>query len=425
MKLFKNKSWVFFTAERFSSIDKKNGNSVSTRLSILGICFGVMTLIVVMSVMNGFQREFIDAILEISSFHIRSYNAPENFEAMCESEEDVLCVNRFMETEMLISSNNDKQQAGLLRCVDENIFDKDEGFCREVNIRSGEFDFSMENTIVLGTTLARNLGVKTGDTVNVFATASTGSLLSASRKFVVTGIFSSGYQDINSTFAFIGLDDGKKLLGPDSEIIYGIKIKNPSDDVHVTRRLSKKVPDSRITSWREYNKSFFGALRIEKNMLFLLVVLIFIVVAVNIYNSMRRLVVERRMEISILNALGGNLDSIKEIFIARGFIIGMKGALSGMILGIFLCINIKKIFLLLSSVVFYSEYFFTMIFNNEKLQYVRENPMFYIYSNIPARMYISEVTAITVFGIFSAVISALLAGKEVLSTSISEVLHDE
>ncbi len=441
MKSLKNNlKWIYFIARRFSLVDAKTSSAFTSRLSALGICFGVMTLIIVISVMNGFQSEFIDAIMEVSSYHIRAQCSDESekksFKEFLSANSSVLCADDFIESESLATTNSGKETALLARGVDPFIMSYDKGFERELRIVRGEFDLESRlslpdgvvlEPIVIGTSLAHELGVRVGSEISMYSITSDKSLLetfSAPKKFIVNGIFFTGYSDINSTYAFMNIDTARKFFSGAQSVV-GIKLRNSSQDTAFVKFLQKAFPGVEARTWREYNRSFFGVLRIEKNMLFFLVVLIFLVVAINIFNSMRRIVFERRFEISTLSALGGNISSIKNIFIMRGFLTGISGALPGMILGMFLCINIRQVFAFLSAAVFYVQYFVLLLFNPDYAALVSENPMFAVYGNIPARMYMHEIIFITLFGILSAVISSWLASREVLNTPISEVLHDE
>lgn len=421
-------------AKRFSLVDLKGAEAFTSKLSTLGICFGVMTLIIMISVMNGFQREFIDAIMEVSSYNVRAENlgAKERdaFEKFAANENGIECAVAFTESESLLVSADGRQSAALVRAIETDVMEKDFGFAREAKIVRGAFDLrTMEFSengetlapCVLGITLARSLDVRVGDEVNFYATDSGDSLLEAfsrPQKFFVAGIFHTGYSDINSSYAFVALSSQIENL------IYGIKTKNSAGEVALAKKIQLEFPDAKISLWKEYNRSFFSVLRIEKNMLMLLVVLIFVVVAINIFNSMRRIVFERRSEISTLSALGAKISSVKNIFIMRGFLIGLRGAIAGLVLGLFFCVNIKSVFTILSSALFYLQYFFMLIFSPQNAAALSENPMFAVYANIPARMYAHEIIFITLFGIFSAVFSAWAASREILSTSISEVLHE-
>lgn len=424
-------------AKRFSLVDLKGAEAFTSKLSTLGICFGVMTLIIVISVMNGFQREFIDAIMEVSSYNLRAENLSakerDAFEKFAADENEIECAVAFTESESLLVSADGRQSAALVRAIETDVMEKDFGFAREAKIVRGAFDLrTMEFSkngetlapCVLGITLARSLDVRVGDEVNFYATDSGDSLLEAfsrPQKFFVAGIFHTGYSDINSSYAFVALSSQIEKI---ENLIYGIKTKNSAGEVALAKKIQLEFPDAKISLWKEYNRSFFSVLRIEKNMLMLLVVLIFVVVAINIFNSMRRIVFERRSEISTLSALGAKISSVKNIFIMRGFLIGLRGAIAGLVLGLFFCVNIKSVFTILSSALFYLQYFFMLIFSPQNAAALSENPMFAVYANIPARMYAHEIIFITLFGIFSAAFSAWAASREILSTSISEVLHE-
>ncbi|MBD5439262.1 MAG: ABC transporter permease [Treponema sp.] len=432
-----NFRWIYFVAKRFSLVDLKGAEAFTSKLSTLGICFGVMTLIIVISVMNGFQREFIDAIMEVSSYNLRAENLGakerESFEKFASDENEIECAVAFMESESLLVSADGRQSAALVRAIETDVMEKDFGFAREAKIVRGAFDLrTMEFSersealapCVLGITLARSLDVRIGDEVNFYATDSGDSLLEAfsrPQKFFVAGIFRTGYSDINSSYAFVALSSQIEKI---ENLIYGIKTKNSAGEVALAKKIQLEFPAAKISLWKEYNRSFFSVLRIEKNMLMLLVVLIFVVVAINIFNSMRRIVFERRSEISTLSALGAKISSVKNIFIMRGFLIGLRGAIAGLVLGLFFCVNIKSVFTILSSALFYLQYFFMLIFSPQNAAALSENPMFAVYANIPARMYAHEIIFITLFGIFSAVFSAWAASREILNTSISEVLHE-
>ena len=291
---FNSLRWISVVSRRFARVDRKGRSAVTSVLATLGICFGVMTLTVVMSVMNGFQMSFIDSILEVSSYHLRVINvAPEQenaLKAACETEKRIRACVPFYEAQALMTGEKGGAVAVNVRAADESIYYKDEGFKKELRMISGSFDFSETDSIILGSTLARNLGVRTGDTVNllVMSGGSDVDLFSSDRLFTVRGIFTTGYAEINSACAFTGTAAAEKYFGASAKKIWGIKIRNYDKDLGVVASLKKQLglsdsSKTQIQSWRSFNKTFFGALRIEKNMLLLLVALIFVVVAINIY----------------------------------------------------------------------------------------------------------------------------------------------
>lgn len=428
---FANLKWINAVSKRFARVDRKGRSAATSILATMGICFGVMTLIVVMSVMNGFQMSFIDAIMEISSYHIRATEVSEENEStlydICKKNKNVLSVTSFYEAQTLMTGKRGRENAAIIRAIQPDVYINDKGFYGQINMLSGSFNLSQQDSIVLASSLARKLGVSVGDTVNllVLSGGSDVSLFSDDRYFKVTGIFSTGYSEINSSFSFINIADGKKYFGSSSPKIYGIKLKNSNDDVHTISYLEKGLESAKFQSWRDYNKTFFGALRIEKNILLLLVALIFVVVGINIYNGMRRLVFERRSEIAILSAIGAKNSDIKSIFIMRGFTTGVIGSFAGVILGILISINTDFVFNFASDIMFWVQYFFTALFSPKNLMFVQENSTYAVYANIPARMFFSEIVMIALFGLAAPLFASWAASKNVLKMTVAEVLHDE
>ena len=423
--------WIFDVSRRFASVDRKSRSSATSFLAVLVICFGVMSLVTVVSVMNGFQMSFVNAIMELSSFHIRVSNLESQAEAdfldSCADSKEIRCVSPFYESQALLVGNKSKESAGIIRGVDARTCEFDEGFAREIKIVSGSFDLSSADSIVLGSYLAQSLGVTTGNTVNLLALSGGKDveLLSQNRQFKVTGIFECGYYDINQGYAFVSLEAARMYFGEDAPVFYGIKIRRPQNDGFVSAAIKNRFPDAAVQSWREYNRTFFGALRVEKNILMLLVFLIFVVVAVNIYNGMRRLVFERSQEIAALSALGGTSFQIKAIFVVRGFLTGAAGTVIGVVLGIFISLNIRSVFLAVSHCLYWLELFFTSVFSPENAAFVTENQMYAIYASIPARIIPSEVLLISLFGVLSPLLASALASRSVLKLKIAEVLHNE
>ena len=423
--------WIFDVSRRFASVDRKSRSSATSFLAVLVICFGVMSLVTVVSVMNGFQMSFVNAIMELSSFHIRVSKSDSQTEAdflnFCADSKEIRCVSPFYESQALLVGNKSKESAGIIRGVDARTCEFDEGFAREIKIVSGTFDLSSADSIVLGSYLAQSLGVTTGNTVNLLALSGGKNveLLSQNRQFKVTGIFECGYYDINQGYAFVSLEAAHMYFGEDAPVFYGIKIRRPQNDGFVSAAIKSRFPDAAVQSWREYNRTFFGALRVEKNILMLLVFLIFVVVAVNIYNGMRRLVFERSQEIAALSALGGTSFQIKTIFVVRGFLTGAAGTVIGVVLGIFISLNIRSVFLGVSHCLYWLELFFTSVFSPENAAFVTENQMYAIYASIPARIIPSEVLLISLFGVLSPLLASALASRSVLKLKIAEVLHNE
>ena len=420
--------WIHFVSRRISKIDRKSRTAATSVLASLGICLGVAALIVVMSVMNGFQMSFIDAIMEISSYHVQVWDVQaDEFESWCAQNENVVCAVPFCEAQGLAVGSSGRQSAALIRFVPPDVRDLDEGFAQKLKVTSGEFDLGEPDSIVLGSTLARSLGVRVGSTVNIAALSGSSDtqLLSSNRKFTVKGIFFTGYAQINAVYAFVSLDGAKTYLGSGAKGKCGVKIKNSSKDAAFLKSFGAHFPEAQAVGWRQYNRSFFGVLRTEKNILFFVVLLIFVVVAVNIFNSMRRLVFERKEEIAVLSALGAFAKEVQAVFVLQGATVGLWGALAGLVLGVALSKNMKAVFTFLGRAQFALEYAMASLFKSGSEHLVTENPMFAVYARIPSRLFASETVLIFLFGVLSSLVSSWLASRWVLKINVAEVLHND
>ena len=246
-------SWILFVSRRFANIDRNGRSAITSHLASLGICFGVMTLIIVISVMNGFQLSFIDAIMEVSSYHVRVTLPDEknfsdeiqNFRQFCSQSDQVDSSFPFLEAQSLVASDSGKEGAALIRALPENICSLDSGFAGQIKMVRGNFSLEKENendSIILGSSLASMLGAKIGSTVNLMALSggSDVDLLSDNRVFTVRGIFRTGYAEINSSYAFINYEAGKKYFGSSSKRLYGIKLKDSSNSQRFIESLEKK-----------------------------------------------------------------------------------------------------------------------------------------------------------------------------------------
>ena len=424
--------WIFFISRRFAKVDSRGRAAASGVLASLGIGAGVAVLIVIVSVMNGFQAGYISSIMEISSFHIRAVpeTPPQDEKAFLKQVTEtsgVLSAVPMYEAQTLAVGKNGRQRSALIRGVPWYILDSDKGFKGQITMSAGTFDIKEEMTCVIGSSLARGLSVRPGDEVNLLALSGgeETELFSGDRKLKVSGIFSCGYNDINASFIFVSLDTASKILGVDDAHFYGIKLVNSEDDQKCVSILSEAFPDVSFESWRSYNRSFFGALKIEKNILLMLSFLIFLVVGVNIFNSMRRMVYEHHEETAVLAALGAEKKEIQLVFILQGITTGLYGAVPGLFAGLAICARMKDVFVFFSNAAYKVQLFFYMIFNPQAVYLVKTNSMFLFYSKIPAVVMFSEVAYITLFGIAASLVASWFASRNALKFSVAEVLHDE
>lgn len=424
----KNKlRWILFVLHRFNYADTQGHSSISTMFSVLGIAFGVMVLTVILAVMNGFQMGYIDTIMQVSSAHIRLHGTEEQLNK-CENLKAHNSFYKFCEVQTLIQGDNEKQTGMLLRAIEADALKKDAGFANTVKIVSGNFNLSEPNSIILGYELARQLYLGVGDLVTILASSGSAKtdLFPKEEKLIVTGIFQTGYYEVDSTFGFTSLEAGKKVLGDEENIFASVKLQNQNNDAVYISRIKKNVPNIEAESWRSYNHSFFGALQIEKNMMLILVVLIFIVVAVNIYNGMRRSIYERREEISVLVSVGAYKNHLQALFIANGFTIGFIGSIIGLLLGLLLSVKINSVFAITEHIVNSILFFISVLTEHTSTeQFFVFNPVYFYMDEIPVRIFFNEVLFVFLFGIFSSTSAAYIAAKRILKFHPAEVLRYE
>jgi lipoprotein-releasing system permease protein len=449
--------WVVFVALRNISRSRRNRSSASTILAILGIFTGVLALTVILAVMNGFQLSFIESIVEISSYHVRLETAPigEEGEALARQIREldlVAAVLPFRELQGIVRGRREGQQAAVVRGLPPDALDKDKGMAERLVFEEGSFSLDREDSVILGAELARRLAVRTGDALSflslsgngIFASPVSGDeeeVYAGDSRFTVTGIFRSGFYEYDLGWAFINTNTAARLLGDDDSLSLGIKLKSRWQDNRIVGQI-KQLPsfsslDGRgllgeIRPWRDYNRAFYGALRTEKLLMFILVGLIFIVVGLNIFQAQRRAVLERREEIGLLRAVGGGETAVRLIFVWDGFIIGLTGAGSGVALGLLVAFNITSFFTILEGLVNAGIGFLNAAASVLGVSkggvaegFAVFSPAVFYIKEIPSRVIPREVILIFLFGFLSALLAAWFASGKASRTKPAEVLRYE
>ncbi len=413
---------------RFNSQDTKGRSFATTLFSMLGIAFGVMVLIVILSVMNGFQMSFIDTILKVSSGHIRLEGLSKELDK-CENLNKHKYFYKFREAQSIMQNESGSQHGVLIKAVEEDVLKKDPEFKEAVKILSGLFDISDKNSIVIGYEIARMLSLNVGDVINIIAVSGTSDadLFPENKNLTVSGIFKTGYHEIDTSFAFISLDSAGQIFGSSDKLFASVKLENQNYDAQYIAEINKNKLDVNATSWREYNHAFFGALRVEKNMMLILVILIFFVVAVNIYNSMRRSIYERREEISVLSSMGAYSKHLQFLFVANGFTIGLIGSTVGLLLGLLLSVQVNGVFAITENIINDILLLLSILISNVNATdtFSVFSPVYFYMEDIPVRIFYNEVLFVFLFGIFSSSSAALIAAKRILKLKPAEVLRYE
>jgi lipoprotein-releasing system permease protein len=261
---------------------------------------------------------------------------------------------------------------------------------------------------------------------------------------MVSGIFRSGFYEYDLGWGFVNMETAAELDAEAALPVLGIKLRNRWQDQRAMEEIRKALAFMGLetecnsggsggiflSSWRDYNRAFFGALRTEKLMMFILVGLIFIVVGLNIFQAQRRIVLERREEIGLLRALGASNTEVRLVFVWDGFIIGLTGGGLGLGLGLLIALNIQAFFTLLEGFI----NFFISIINLISYylggymgagEFAVFSPQIFYIKEIPSRVIPQEVVLIFLFGFLSALLAAWFASGKVSNTRPAEVLRYE
>jgi lipoprotein-releasing system permease protein len=455
-----SRRWIGFIALRYVSRSRRNRSSASSILAVLGIFTGVLSLTVILAVMNGFQLGFIESIVEISSYHLRFENFPKDgrgniLEEQIRSLPPVTAVVPFREIQGIVRGKRGEQQAAVIRCLPGDALSRDAGFAEKLTFEDarGGFFLDTPNAIVPGAELARRLGVRLGDTISLLSLSGNGLFGgdagenspggeegegAADSLFTVTGIFRSGFYEYDLGWAFINIDSAAALFGEEDKLSLGVKLKSRWQDSRVREQIVRLPEYATLEAaglleapriWRDYNRAFYGALRTEKLLMFILVGLIFIVVGLNIFQAQRRSVLERREEIGLLRAMGAADFEVRLIFVWDGFIIGLTGAALGTGLGLLIAAHISVFFGILEGMVngvIALINFAAALFGVSGAEgFAVFSPAIFYIREIPSRVIPREVILIFLFGFLSALLAAWFASGRVSRTRPAEVLRYE
>ena len=342
-------------AFRYLKPKKKEGFlKIISIFSFLGIALGVAVLIIVMSVMNGFRTELIDKILGFNAHII-----VKPFEKKIESKipnklnslSNIIDKTMFSFNGEGILINKDDTKGILIRGYLKNDLKK-------INLlQKGIFEGSLENfnknTISIGKDLAISLDLKVGDKITLMSSSSIQTIIGALPKqesFTISSIFNSGFAEFDQNVIFMPVEDAISFFeASNDDLFLEIYLKKPERIDEAKKKIQNLFSDYFVYSWADLNQSFFGALKVERNVMFIILSLIIIVAAFNIISGLTILVKNKTKEIAILRTLGVSSKSIAKIFFLVGFSIGFFATLTGVLLGVLFSYNIEKIRSLLSN----------------------------------------------------------------------------
>ena len=351
---------MFTKAERLISYrnlrpKKKEGFlKIISIFSFFGIMLGVAILIIVMSVMNGFKTDLTKKILGLNPHIViqpNSSNIDEKFiSKLKENFEDISLSKSYSGEGIVIS--NDNAKGVILKGVDK----KEKNVIKFLNsyISRGDLSNFNSNDVLIGTELAFNHNLKVGDTLNLmsstFITTPIGTL-PKQQNFKVAGVFNTGFLEFDQNVVFLNIYDALAIFEKDrGDQNIEIYLKDPLEANDYKDKIQKLNPNYFIYTWSDLNKSLFSALKVERNVMFIILSLIVVVAAFNIISGLTILIKNKTKEIAILKTLGLSNSSIKKTFFLTGLTIGFFSTLCGIILGILFSLNIEKIRIFLSTV---------------------------------------------------------------------------
>jgi lipoprotein-releasing system permease protein len=325
---------------------------INSLVSMIGIAVGVWALIVVLSVMNGFQKEVRTRILGVAS-HIQITglnNRLPNWQPVMRTASQhphVLAAAPFVQAQAMLAAGQAVRGA-LVRGIIPQEEERVANFAQYMKmgsldaLRPGEFG------IILGADLARALGVLPGDKVALVApqgVVTPAGVIPRLKQFTVIGVFEAGIVDADAGLALVHLHDAQTLyqLG---EAVTGVRLK--LDDLfaapRIARELMRDLPQNvYAVDWSRTHANFFRAVEIEKHVMFIILTLIILVAAINIISTLVVAVKDKQADIAILRTLGAAPGSILQIFIVQGLLIGLIGTLTGVVLGVLTALNIDVI----------------------------------------------------------------------------------
>ncbi|KKX34269.1 lipoprotein-releasing ABC transporter permease subunit [Rhizobium sp. LC145] len=366
--------------------------SVIAGFSFIGIMLGVATLIIVMAVMNGFRTELISRILGINGHMIvQPIDGPftdyadltQKFAAV----PGVRMALPLVEGQTLASGRAGAGSGALVRGIRPEDLEK----LTEVssNVKFGDMvGFASGEGVLVGSRLASTLGITAGDDITLVSPEGDVTPMGVNprvKSYPVSGVFEIGMSEYDATIIYMPLEEAQLYFNADG-LVQSIElfVDNP-DAVDGIRPLVEAAAGRQvhITDWRQRNQTFFSALQVERNVMFMILTLIVLVAALNIISGLIMLVKDKGSDIAILRTMGASAGSIMRIFFMTGAAIGIVGTLAGVVLGVIVCLNIESI-----------RQFFSWLSGT-----VLFDPELYFLSQLPAEMSFSETLSVVIMAL--------------------------
>jgi len=372
--------------------------SIISWFSLIGISLGVATLIIVMSVMNGFRDELLTRIIGLNghaTLYVNNNNLNKEdygqLKSLLFNFEDVKDVTSLVESTVMVSKNN-KNRGVLVKGISYRDLIKSSLLSNSINEESLAL-FKQENFVIIGTRLAKNLGITPGDNFTLISSSGASTPFGdapLAKNFILAGTFDIGMYEYDASVVFMKINELRNFIGVNNNYIDLVEIfyVNPdlAENINQKIQVSLNKNNSKkyyIVPWTSRHKQLFNALEVERNVMFVILTLIILVAAFNIVSSMIMLVRDKHSSIAILRTMGMSESSMMKVFIMLGASIGFLGTFIGALIGILFSMNISHIQELIEK------------FSGKEL-FAAE---IYFLSKLPAKIDFSEVVIILVLSI--------------------------
>ncbi len=314
--------------------------------SFLGIMLGVAILIIVMSVMNGFRADLTEKIIGLNPHLILKINNEidlKNIKKKLSKKYEEINLTETISGEGIILTNN-KAKGILIKGINER--EKSQSFLNKEITKGSLNDFS-EGRVMIGGELAYNLNLEIGDKINIVSSSFIDTPFGSIPKqdsFIIAGFFNSGFYEFDQNLIYIELNDSKTIFDrKEGSVDLELFLEDPFLAERYKNEIENLNQNIFVSTWSETNRSFFNALKVERNVMFIILTLIIIVAAFNIISGLTILIKNKTKEIAIIKTLGLSENSIIKSFFLTGFTIGFLATITGVMFGILFSIYIDEI----------------------------------------------------------------------------------